>query len=379
MNRPELAVKPPLWLLAELTYRCPLQCPYCSNPLDFAQQEKELTTAQWITVFEQAREMGAVQLGFSGGEPLVRKDLPELIRAARDLGFYTNLITSGIGLTERKIDAFAGAGLDHIQISFQASDETLNAALAGSQKAFRTKLAMAKAVKAHGYPMVLNFVLHRHNIDQIDRIIDLSIELDADDVELATCQFYGWAQLNREGLLPTREQIARAEAVVQRYREKMAAGGHLANLLFVTPDYYEERPKGCMGGWGAIFLSVTPEGTALPCHSARQLPVQFPSVLEHSLRDIWFNSFGFNKYRGFDWMPEPCRSCSEKEQDFGGCRCQAFMLTGNADNADPVCGKSPHHDTILAAREQANCTHIQIDQLQFRNRANSQLIFKSSV
>ncbi|CAH0166036.1 Putative mycofactocin radical SAM maturase MftC [Erwinia aphidicola] len=381
MNQPESHVKPPLWLLAELTYRCPLQCPYCSNPLDFAQQEKELSTEQWIEVFKQARAMGAVQIGFSGGEPLVRKDLAELIKAARDLGFYTNLITSGIGLTQKKIDAFAEAGLDHIQISFQASDEVLNAALAGSRKAFQQKLEMARAVKAHGYPMVLNFVLHRHNIDQIDRIIELCIELEADDVELATCQFYGWAQLNREGLLPTREQIERAEAVVHRYREKMAASDNLANLLFVTPDYYEERPKPCMGGWGAIFLSVTPEGTALPCHSARQLPVQFPSVLEQSLQDIWFNSFGFNRYRGFDWMPEPCRSCSEKEKDFGGCRCQAFMLTGSADNTDPVCNKSEHHHQILAAREQANCTNIQVNQLQFRNRANSQrvnaqLIFK---
>ncbi|WP_456311193.1 pyrroloquinoline quinone biosynthesis protein PqqE [Serratia proteamaculans] len=381
MNPLNPAVKPPLWLLAELTYRCPLQCPYCSNPLDFAQQEKELSTAQWIEVFKQARAMGAVQIGFSGGEPLVRKDLPELIKAARDLGFYTNLITSGIGLTQKKIDAFADAGLDHIQISFQASDEVLNAALAGSKKAFQQKLEMARAVKAHGYPMVLNFVLHRHNIDQIDRIIELCIELEADDVELATCQFYGWAQLNREGLLPTRDQIERAEAVVHRYREKMAASDNLANLLFVTPDYYEERPKGCMGGWGAIFLSVTPEGMALPCHSARQLPVQFPSVLEQSLEDIWFNSFGFNRYRGFDWMPEPCRSCSEKEKDFGGCRCQAFMLTGDADNADPVCSKSEHHHKILEAREQANCTNIQVSQLQFRNRANServnaQLIFK---
>ncbi|MEN5016962.1 pyrroloquinoline quinone biosynthesis protein PqqE [Erwinia sp. Eh17-17] len=381
MNPLNPAVKPPLWLLAELTYRCPLQCPYCSNPLDFAQQEKELTTEQWIAVFKQARAMGAVQIGFSGGEPLVRKDLPELIKAARDLGFYTNLITSGIGLTQKKIDAFAEAGLDHIQISFQASDEVLNAALAGSKKAFQQKLEMARAVKAHGYPMVLNFVLHRHNIDQIDRIIELCIELEADDVELATCQFYGWAQLNREGLLPTREQIERAEAVVHRYREKMAASDNLANLLFVTPDYYEERPKPCMGGWGAIFLSVTPEGMALPCHSARQLPVQFPSVLEQSLEDIWFNSFGFNRYRGFDWMPEPCRSCSEKEKDFGGCRCQAFMLTGNADNADPVCSKSEHHGMILEAREQASCTNIQVSQLQFRNRANServnaQLIFK---
>jgi len=225
--------------------------------------------------------------------------------------------------------------------------------------------------------MVLNFVLHRHNIDQIDKIIDLCIELEADDVELATCQFYGWAQLNRQGLLPTREQIAQAEAVVSRYRERMSGSVNLTNLLFVTPDYYEERPKPCMGGWGAIFLSVTPEGTALPCHSARQLPVQFPSVLEQPLEDIWYRSFGFNRYRGFDWMPEPCRSCDEKEKDFGGCRCQAFMLTGNADNTDPVCSKSPHHDVILEARREAACSDVKIGQLQFRNRANSQLIYKT--
>ncbi|MCL9669401.1 MULTISPECIES: pyrroloquinoline quinone biosynthesis protein PqqE [Erwiniaceae] len=372
-------IKAPLWLLAELTYRCPLQCPYCSNPLDFARAKEELTTAQWIDVFKQARAMGSVQLGFSGGEPLTRKDLPELIAAARELGFYTNLITSGIGLTAKKLDLFAEAGLDHIQISFQASDETLNAALAGSKKAFTQKLEMAKAVKAHGYPMVLNFVLHRHNIDQIDRIIELCIELEADDVELATCQFYGWAQLNREGLLPTRKQIADAEKVVASYREKMAASGNLTNLIFVTPDYYEERPKACMGGWGAIFMNVTPDGKALPCHSARQLPIDFPSVLEHRLDDIWYNSFGFNRYRGYDWMPEPCRSCDEKEKDFGGCRCQAYMLTGNADNADPVCSKSADHGKILAAREEANHCQMTIEQLQFRHQRNSELIFKTSV
>lgn len=372
-------IKAPLWLLAELTYRCPLQCPYCSNPLDFARAKEELTTAQWIDVFKQARAMGSVQLGFSGGEPLTRKDLPELIAAARELGFYTNLITSGIGLTAKKLDLFAEAGLDHIQISFQASDETLNAALAGSKKAFTQKLEMAKAVKAHGYPMVLNFVLHRHNIDQIDRIIELCIELEADDVELATCQFYGWAQLNREGLLPTKKQIADAEKVVASYREKMAASGNLTNLIFVTPDYYEERPKACMGGWGAIFMNVTPDGKALPCHSARQLPIDFPSVLEHRLDDIWYNSFGFNRYRGYDWMPEPCRSCDEKEKDFGGCRCQAYMLTGNADNADPVCSKSADHGKILAAREEANHCQMTIEQLQFRHQRNSELIFKTSV
>lgn len=367
---------PPLWLLAELTYRCPLQCPYCSNPLDFARSHDELSTAEWIEIFRQAREMGAAQLGFSGGEPLVRQDLVELIEAARGLGYYTNLITSGIGLTEEKIASFAEAGLDHIQISFQAADEEVNNLLAGSKKAFAHKLEMARAVKKHGYPMVLNFVTHRHNIDNIEQIIRLCIELEADFVELATCQFYGWAELNRAGLLPSKEQLVRAERITNEWRDKLAAENHPCKLIFVTPDYYEERPKACMNGWGNLFLDITPDGTALPCHSARQLPVEFPNVREHSIEHIWRHSFGFNKFRGYDWMPEPCRSCDEKERDFGGCRCQAFMLTGDATNADPVCSKSAHHGKILAAREQADHGALGLDQLQHRNEKASKLILK---
>lgn len=367
---------PPLWLLAELTYRCPLQCPYCSNPLDFARSHDELSTAEWIEVFRQAREMGAAQLGFSGGEPLVRQDLVELIAAARGLGYYTNLITSGIGLTEEKIASFADAGLDHIQISFQAADEEVNNLLAGSQRAFAHKLEMARAVKKHGYPMVLNFVTHRHNIDNIEQIIRLCIELEADFVELATCQFYGWAELNRAGLLPSKEQLVRAERITNEWRDKLAAENHPCKLIFVTPDYYEERPKACMNGWGNLFLDITPDGTALPCHSARQLPVTFPNVREHSIEYIWRDSFGFNRFRGYDWMPEPCRSCDEKERDFGGCRCQAFMLTGDAANADPVCSKSAHHGKILAARDQADHGALGLDQLQHRNEKASKLILK---
>ncbi|WP_236078904.1 pyrroloquinoline quinone biosynthesis protein PqqE [Pseudomonas aeruginosa] len=370
-------VGPPLWLLAELTYRCPLQCPYCSNPLDFSQQGAELSTAEWIEVFRQARELGAAQLGFSGGEPLVRQDLAELIAAARGLGYYTNLITSGIGLTEARIAEFADAGLDHIQISFQAADEEVNNLLAGSQKAFAQKLAMARAVKAHGYPMVLNFVTHRHNIDNIERIIELCLELEADFVELATCQFYGWAELNRAGLLPTRAQLERAERITHQWRDKLAAENHPCKLIFVTPDYYEERPKACMNGWGNLFLDITPDGTALPCHSARQLPVQFPNVREHSVEHIWRHSFGFNRFRGDDWMPEPCRSCDEKHKDFGGCRCQAFMLTGDASNADPVCSKSAHHGVILAARRQADEAPLELDALQYRNEKASRIICKA--
>lgn len=374
--KPEHVPGPPLWLLAELTYRCPLQCPYCSNPLDFARHQEELTTAQWIEVFRQARELGAAQLGFSGGEPLVRQDLAELIAAARELGYYTNLITSGIGLTEARIAEFAEAGLDHIQISFQAADEEVNNLLAGSKKAFAHKLEMARAVKQHGYPMVLNFVTHRHNIDNIEQIIRLCLELEADFVELATCQFYGWAELNRAGLLPTKAQLERAERITNEWRDRLAAEGHPCKLIFVTPDYYEERPKACMNGWGSLFLDITPDGTALPCHSARSLPVQFPKVTEHSLKHIWYDSFGFNRYRGDDWMPEPCRSCDEKERDFGGCRCQAFLLTGDADNADPVCSKSQHHGLILDARREAEEAPWSLEQLTQRNVRASQIICK---
>jgi len=375
---PDVAPQPagqPLWLLAELTYKCPLQCPYCSNPLDFAATGQELSTEQWVQVLRQAREMGAAQLGFSGGEPLTRPDLNELIQEARHLGYYSNLITSGLGLNERKLAQFRASGLDHIQVSFQASDEEVNNMLAGSARAFAQKLKMAREVKANGYPMVLNFVTHRHNIDRIDRIIELCVELGADYVELATCQYYGWAFENREQLMPSRAQLERAERITNEYRARLAAAGNPIRLIFVTPDYYEERPKGCMNGWGQIFLTVTPDGTALPCHSARQLPVQFPNVKDRSLEDIWYRSFGFNKYRGDDWMTEPCRSCDEKGKDFGGCRCQAYMLTGDAANADPVCSKSAHHGKILQARAEAEAPTDA--SLTFRNERNSRVFCRS--
>lgn len=320
--------------------------------------------------------MGAAQLGFSGGEPLVRPDLPELIAEARHLGYYTNLITSGLGLTEAKVDAFAEAGLDHIQVSFQASDPDLNNAVAGSRKAFDQKLAMARAVKDAGYPMVLNFVIHRHNIHQMNDIMDLCERLGADYVELATCQYYGWAFENREGLMPSKAQLVKAEQEVNRYRDRLAAAGSAMKLIFVTPDYYEERPKACMNGWGNLFLTVAPDGTALPCHSARLLPIDFPNVRDMDLKQIWYDSAAFNHYRGDTWMPEPCRSCDEKEKDFGGCRCQAYLLTGNADNADPVCGKSPHHERILAARRVADHVAMGLDRLMFRNTENSRLFFR---
>lgn len=360
----------PLWLLAELTYRCPLQCPYCSNPLDYALHNQELSTQEWFNVFDQARQMGAVQLGFSGGEPLVRQDLEELVAYAHQKGFYTNLITSGMSLNEARIAGLKQAGLQHIQISFQASDPVVNNALAGSKHAFQQKYDMSRLVKQYGYPMVLNFVIHRHNIDQIDQIIELCLELEADTVELAICQFYGWAYENRQGLLPTKEQLVRAERITNEYRQKIQEQNIKCKLIFVVPDYYEERPKACMDGWGKIFLTVSPDGTALPCHAARQLPIQFPNVKESQLSEIWYDSLSFNEFRGDDWMPDMCQSCSDKDRDYGGCRCQAFMMTGDAKNADPVCGKSPDHYKILNARIESE-TPIPFDQLVFRNPKNS--------
>ena len=372
---------PPLWILAELTYRCPLQCPYCSNPLEIAKYSNELSTEDWFRVMQQARKMGAAQLGFSGGEPLVRKDLEELIAEARKLGYYTNLITSGVGMDENRVKAFKEAGLDHIQISFQASNEELNNFLGGT-KSFQHKYEMARVVKKYEYPMVLNIVLHRKNIDQIRDILDMTVELKADYVELASTQYYGWSRVNVDQLLPTKEQLDNAEKVAMEYQEKMKGK---SKIIYVIPDYFENRPKKCMNGWGNIFLTIAPDGSALPCHAAGQLPgLDFPNVRDHSIEWIWNDSPDFNKFRGLDWMKEPCRSCPEKEKDLGGCRCQAYMLTGDARNADPVCDKSPHHQELLddvarigkiAAKEKG--MGVKEQPLVFRNMKNSKKIIKS--
>lgn len=363
----------PLWLLAELTYRCPLQCPYCSNPVEIAQYQEELTTAEWFKVLREARAMGAAQLGFSGGEPLVRQDLEELIREGRRLGYYSNLITSGVGMDEARVAAFKEAGLDHIQISFQASNEELNNYLGGSET-FRHKYEMARIVKKYDYPMVLNIVIHRQNIDQIEDILKMTIDLDADYVELASTQYYGWSKLNAELLLPTREQLTRAERIAHEYQARMQ--GRM-RIIYVVPDYYETRPKACMNGWGSIFLTIAPDGTALPCHAAKQLPgLIFPNVREHSIDAIWNDSDAFNRFRGYEWMQEPCRSCPEQTKDFGGCRCQAYMLTGDARNADPVCDKSPRHAALVADVERmtAEPAAFPVRPLVFRNMKNSRLL-----
>ena len=364
----------PLWLLAELTYACPLQCPYCSNPTEMARIGREIDTEAWKKVLRQARAMGAAQLGLSGGEPLVRRDLEEIVAEGRRLGYYSNLITSGIGMNDDRVAALAEAGLDHIQISFQASNAEMNNFLGGTDS-FEKKKDMARAIKRHGYPMVLNIVLHRKNIDDIEEIIAMAEALDADYVELANTQYYGWAWHNREALMPTREQLAHAERVTTAYRQKNENNGGAMKLYFVVPDYYEDRPKACMSGWGDIFLTIAPDGVALPCHAARQLPgLEFPNVVDHDIDWIWGESPAFNHFRGYDWMAEPCRSCSEKTKDFGGCRCQAYMLTGDMYAADPVCAKSPEHHLVTDAVARANDRPLEGPAAQpivFRNPKNS--------
>ncbi len=366
-------ITPPLWLVAELTYTCPLHCVFCSNPLDFAAQTNELSTADWIRVLREARALGAVQLGFSGGEPLTRKDLEELVAEAHALGYYTNLITSGAGLNEARIRRLQEAGLDHIQLSFQDSTREVNDFLS-STRTFDLKRRVAALIKDHGFPMVMNCVIHRLNIDHVDRIIDLAVEIGAEYLELANTQYYGWALLNRDHLIPRRVQLERAEAVVAARRADLK---NRLRILFVVPDYFEGRPKRCMNGWGTTILCVSPDGTALPCQAARMLPnLEFPSVRTSSVRAIWYESPAFNRFRGEAWMPEPCRSCPERTKDYGGCRCQAYLLTGDMGATDPVCDKSPQHGIVLAAIARGD--EVPERPLLFRSPENSRVTIEAS-
>jgi pyrroloquinoline quinone biosynthesis protein E len=366
IDRPQLSRPgPPLWLLFELTYRCPLHCVFCYNPTDFTRMGTELVTEDWIRVLREARALGAVQLGLSGGEPLVRDDLELIVAEAHALGFYTNLITSGVGLTEARLQALKRGGLDHIQLSFQDSTREMNDFLS-STRTFDLKAKVARLIKKYDYPMVLNVVLHRLNIDHIEQILQMAEQLDADYVELANTQYYGWAARNRDRLLPSREQLQRAEAATQRFRDRV---GQRMRVFFVVPDYFETRPKPCMNGLGSVFLTITPDGTALPCHAARMLPgIDFPNARDFTIASIWYDSPGFNHFRGDSWMKEPCRSCPEKAKDFGGCRCQAYLLTGDAANADPVCDLSPYHHLVTEAVAKANGAHPRLEQpLIFRD------------
>ena len=345
----------PLGLLAELTHRCPLGCPYCSNPLALEPREDELDTATWARVFREAAALGVLQVHLSGGEPGARRDLVEITAAAREAGLYTNLITSAVGVTNKTLAALADAGLDHVQISIQDSEAKSADQIAGYDGAYARKQSLAAEVVRLKLPLTVNAVIHRANIERISKLVDLALALGASRVEIAHAQYYGWALKNRATLMPTREQVELAVKVVNDLRQR-----HHGKIVIdaVTPDYYARFPKPCVGGWGRRSLNVAPDGMVLPCHAAQSIPgLEFWSVREHSLTDIWENSPAFNAFRGTAWMQQPCATCPRRDEDFGGCRCQAYAITGDAAATDPVCHLSPNHarvETLAAQREEAS-------------------------
>lgn len=337
----------PYTLVAELTYRCPLRCVYCSNPVDFHRSRDELSTAEWQRVFSEAAELGVMQLHLSGGEPVLRDDLAELISRARACDLYTNLITGGTLLDKDKLRRYRDAGLDHIQLSIQGATRE-NAETVAGVRSHDEKLDVARLIGKVGFPLTLNVVLHRMNIVEVPELITLALELGANRLELANTQFYAWAAENRRALMPTREQYDHAEEIareaIDKYRGKL-------EIAFVQNDYLSGEPKPCMGGWGRSYMCINPTGEVMPCHAAAVIPgLRFDSVRDRALGEIWRDSPAMNAFRGNDWMMEPCRSCPRKEIDFGGCRCQAFMLAGNAAEADPICRLSPHHEFVESIR-----------------------------
>lgn len=342
-------IQPPIAMLAEVTHRCPLACPYCSNPLELEGREAELTTDQWADVFDQAAKLGVLQLHLSGGEPASRRDLEDLTAAARAADLYVNLITSGIGLTEKRLLALQDAGVDHVQLSVQGITAEVADRIGGYKGGFERKMHVAEMIAQIGFPLTLNAVMHRHNLDDLPATIDLALRLGARRIEVACVQFQGWALKNRVALQPSRAQVDAAHDVVRKARAGLK--GELV-IDFVPPDYYADFPKACMGGWGSTGLNIAPDGSVLPCHAAQTIPgMTFPKVMEAPLADIWQNSPAFNAFRGTDWMPDACKSCERRDVDFGGCRCQALAIAGRADAMDPVCRKSPDRpkvDALLA-------------------------------
>jgi len=339
----------PLALIAELTHRCPLHCVYCSNPLELANRSSELSIEIWSRVFREASALGVLQADFTGGEPLARTDIIDLIRAARAAGLYVNLITSGLPLDETKLASLAEAGLDHIQLSFQGAQEDVAQEISGT-KSHAQKLRVLGWLKNFRVAVTLNFVIHRGNIGQIPEMLAIAESSSATRIEFANVQYYGWAFANRENLLPTREQLDRSLELIKQAQDRLKGKIRIES---VVPDYYAKYPKACMGGWGRKLMLITPSGDALPCHAAQVIPrLSFANVKDQGLREIWENSDAFQKFRGEEWMQEPCRSCDRREQDFGGCRCQALLLAGNPAATDPVCSLSPLRpkvDAILAS------------------------------
>src|SRR3954453_9950336 len=344
----------PYTLVAELSYRCPLRCPYCSNPLDIGadRYRAELEGEHWMRVFHEARALGVLQLALTGGGAVLRRDPDELVAAGRDAGLYSTLVTGATLFNRERAERLKEAGLDHVQVSIQSPDPEETDRIAGT-RSFEKKIAAARVARQLGFPLTINCVLHRQNLDRIEEILELTLELDAQRLELANTQYYGWAVANQDALMPSREQLARAEAAVMRFRERV---GPKVDVLWVLPDYFEDLPKPCTGGWGRTAMVMAPNGDVMPCHAASTIPdLAFDNVREHSLEWIWNESDAFNRFRGTDWMQEPCRSCplGRQEVDFGGCRCQALRLAGGAAATGPVCRFSPHHDRVVAAREPA--------------------------
>lgn len=341
-----MKVLPPIAMLAELTYRCPLSCPYCSNPIEMAQRDKELPTEIWADLFAQAARLGVLQLHLSGGEPASRTDLVDLVKAARAAGLYTNLITSAIGLTERRLQALDEAGLDHVQLSLQGTNAEMADHIGGYKGGFKRKMQAANWIVEAGFPLTLNVVLHRQNLHQLPEAIEMAVAMKARRMEVAIVQFHGWAMLNRAAMMPTKAQSQEASEIVAEARKRLA--GRMV-IDYVPADYHSDYPKRCMGGWGTTGLNVTPDGTVLPCHAAQTIKhLKFDNIRHRPLAEIWYEGTAFNAYRGDDWMQEPCRSCERKTYDFGGCRCQAMAIAGDAAATDPVCMKSPVHEKLKA-------------------------------
>ncbi len=331
----------PVGMLCELTHRCPLQCPYCSNPLELERVNTEMTTAEWQSVMRQAASLGVLQIHLSGGEPTARKDLEAIVQVATEVGLYTNLITAGVTLTKERLKKLADLGLDHVQLSIQDVDPENADRIAAYKGGMAKKIEVAAWVKEFDLPLTINAPIHRQNIHNVSRIIDFAVEVGAGRLEIAHIQYYAWALKNRSALMPTREDFMKSYEIVEAAKERLKG---ILVIDFVVPDYYAKFPKPCMGGWGRGIVNITPSGKVLPCHAAESVPgLEFDNVKTKPLADIWLAGQAFQKYRGTDWMKEPCRSCPRKEIDFGGCRCQAFALTGDPTNTDPACSLSPLH------------------------------------
>ena len=349
-------VRAPIGLLAELTHRCPLQCPYCSNPLELDRVNTELTTAEWQDVMRQAGELGILQIHLSGGEPTVRKDLEDIVEVAAKAGLYTNLITAGVTLNRDRLKRLKDLGLDHVQLSIQDVDEANAEKISAYKNGLAKKRELGKWVRELDMPLTINAPIHRHNIENLPAIINFAVEMGAGRIEVANIQYYAWALKNRASLMPTRAQVLKSAEIVEEAKERLKG---ILVFDFVVPDYYAKTPKPCMGGWGRGIMNITPSGKVLPCHASETVPgLEFDNVRSKKLADIWLNGQAFQKYRGTSWMKEPCKGCPRAELDFGGCRCQAMAFTGDATNTDPACKFSPHHAAFVAAAERESAEAV---------------------